>query len=158
MADHVLEHRAKYHPVTPIEATIANTATGKRTRFVANMCATHARFWRGLTEPQQDAANHISRCYAVVHGSPEKAVNLSRLVEPRTHGQMSAEREQHFRDDYRHWIDTCRGKRINHNPAVWICGEGRTFRSITKAARRRAVITMQTVWAIDVMVDLKGWR
>jgi len=156
--DHVLAHRAKYHGLEDVEATIANTATGKRTRIVTKQDAAHAKLWGNLSQPQQEAYLHVGRCHAVVHGSQAKAVDLSRQIEPRG-GEMSAEREQFFRAEYFAWQSACMAERVDFWPAVQVCGgEVNSISEITRSARRRIRIMEQLLAALDVMADIKGWK
>jgi len=153
-----LEHRFKYHPVADVETVIAHTANGRKTTIQAKRCAIHAKLWDSFTQAQQDAAEHVSRCWHVVHGSPGQGVDLSRLIEPRGVGGMSAEREQVLRAEYFAWQSDCLYLQIDPEPAIQICGMGRTINEMTQSGHRRAKMRESLGMALDEMARMKGWR
>lgn len=157
MAD-ALDHRAIYHPLADVVTTIAHTANGRKTQASAKRCAIHAKLWESLTQAQQDAAEHISRCWHVIHQSPEHAVDLTRLIEPHGHGSISAEREHALRADYFAWQSECLYLRIDPEPAIQICGMGRSINEMTQSSHRRKAIRGSLGEALDEMARMKGWR
>ena len=153
----VLEYRAKYRPLTDVEVTISHNANGRKTRTITKRCAVHATLWDNLTEPQQEAAEHIYRCHAVIHGSPSKAADLTRMIMPR--GQsIQPEIEQARRADYFAWQSECLQSGIDFRPAVLVCAEGASISELSRQRTRRRQMTAALHEALDVMATLKGWK
>jgi len=157
MTDHVLDHRAKYHPVEPVETTVSHTANGKRTTIAHNRCAMHAKLWDNLSDSQQSAAEHVYRGHRATHGSLAPAVDLARLIEPKGHASH-AEAVQYLKADYFAWQNECLFNAVDWRAAVIICGEGKAISEITRNRTRGARMTQDLREALDVMAKLKGWK
>ena len=156
--DHVQLHRERYHPVVSVEVTIAHTANGRKTRTIAKQCAMHAILWNSLSSPQQDAANHVYRCYSVIDGeSRMRAIDYSRKVEPRG-SLLSAEFEQMLRADYFAWRAECIANGCDSQWAVDVCGEGLSISSITTNTQRQQLASNNLRQSLDVMAKMKGWK
>lgn len=156
-ADHVEKHRAQYHPVADVSVTIAHTATGRKTQIIAKRCALHARLWDRLNDARKQAAEHISKCHLIVHGSPAKAIDLSKRLEPR--GSAMPETAEHrYWLDYRAWLAQCLKDNVAPEPCLYVLAEGGTIRELARNSRARAAMARQLIKALDVMADLKGWK
>lgn len=155
--DHVQQHRERYHPVADVTVTLAHTATGRKTSVIAKRCKMHARLWDRLTEAQQIAAEHISRCHMAIHGSPDRAIDYSRRIEPA--GEPPPDHvDYRLRLDYRAWLTECGKVQADPRPAVRICGEGYSLRDLSQNSRERMKLALHLVVALDAMAKLKGWK
>ena len=156
--DPTAAHRAKYHPLDDVQVVLAHTATGKRTTAATKRCAVHGRLWESLSQHQQDAAEYVARCHGVTHGSLAPAVDLTRLIEPRSHKQVPAGIEQSMRNDYVRWQLECRKNQVDYRPAIYVFAEGGFIRDLSRAARKRHRIRGQISESLDVMAQLMGWK
>lgn len=157
MADHVQEHRERYHPVEDMAVTLAHTANGRKTQIIAKRCKMHGRLWDRLTEAQQCAAEYVSRCHLAIHGSPDRATDYSRRIEP-AGSPMPEQIDHRLRLDYRAWLHECGVANANPIPAVRICGEGYTLRDLSQNSRERMRLAYHLVLGLDAMAQLKGWK
>jgi len=157
MTDDATAIRYVNFPVVPVEVTIAHTATGRKTRIIAQQDAVHARAWDAMPETQQEAALYIGRCFSVIEQSPAKAMDYERAQMPRGAG-INPEFEQALKADYFAWWGLCIDDRIDPDTARLVCGEGKRIRDLTNSSRRRARLTEQLHLALDVMAKMKGWR
>lgn len=155
--DYVQQHRERYHPVADVTVTLAHTATGKKTSIIAKRCKIHAKLWDRLTEAQQTAAEHISRCHMAIHGSPDRATDYSRRIEP-AGGRMPDHVEHGLRMDYREWLTECGKAQTDPRPAVRICGEGYSLRDLSQNSGERVKLALHLVLGLDAMAKLKGWK
>jgi len=155
--DHVQRHREKYHPVEDVSVTLAHTANGRRVQIIAKRCKAHARLWNSLNEPRQAAAEHVSKCHQIVHGSPNKATDLSRRLAPRGAEMPDEVYHRHWLD-YSQWWKNCAADGIDPQPCVYVLAEGGFIRDLHQGSRARLKATEQLLKALDVMADLKGWR
>ena len=144
-------------PVVPVEVTIAHTATGRKTRIVAQQCAVHATLWENLTPAQQDAANHVSICYEAAKPYTLRAMDYSRQIEPRG-GEIPEEVRQLRKVEYFAWRDECTANGCDSQWAVEICGEGRSISSITRNTAKERMIGEHLRQSLDVMAKMKGWK
>ena len=151
-----LSHRAKYHPVDDVEVVLAHTATGKRTTAATKRCAVHGRLWDSLTQQQQDAAEHIARCYRVIHGAQAPAADLTRMVEPRNRHQVPEGLYAELNRAYVDWQKACRKERIDYSIAVYVIAEGGFIRELTRSSRKRHRIREQLGNSLDVMARIMG--
>ena len=156
--DHVEQHRAKYHPVVDVEALIANTSNGRKVRVVTKRCIESAKLWDGLTDAQQNAAEHIHKGYTATHGSPLKARNYLRQIMPNGRG-LPAEVAAQWRSDYFAWQGECMWQGLDFRIAVLVCGEALSVQAVAgSSGQRRAKATEELHAALDVMAKLKGWK
>ena len=151
-----LDHRAKYHPLDDVQIVLAHTATGKRTTAATKRCAVHGRLWDSLPQHQQDAAEHISRCYRILHGPQAPAVDPTRLVEPRNRHPVPDGLHADSSRAYIAWQVECRRNRIDYKPAVYVFAEGGFVRELAKSSRKRHRIREQIGDSLDVMAKIMG--
>lgn len=117
----------------------------------------YAALWDNLTDAQQTAAEYVYLCHEAMKPYSLKAMDYSRIIEPRG-GDMPEEIRQWRKLDYFAWCEKCRLDGVSHTVAVDVCGEGASINAMSTSGHKRAKLTQQMHEALDVMARMKGWR
>lgn len=123
-----LKFRKQHGRLVKVEATIAFTSTGRRTRISHLRDVASARLLDGLSDPQLEALCFLRAAIKTVSGQMDyKPPQWFRL--DRSSGNP-ADTTADLSGMYWRWLDACAAEKADPRPACFVAGYGMTTRQM----------------------------